>query len=181
MEPLIQLAFEYAPVGLVVTRYRFIHACSPSFASMFGYKPQELIGQSLAVLHSTVEEFDNVGRLWLRGMSQSLQYSDNRIMKRRDGTQFWCQVHGRSTTPGDLLAQCVSVAIDLSHHRPVVRLTRREREIAMLIVEGLTNKEIARRLEVSPRTIEAHRSRMMHKFNARTSAEMYAKLAGLPA
>lgn len=36
-------------------------------------------------------------------------------------------------------------------------LTNREREVVSLIVEGLTGKEIATRLNVSPRTIEIHR------------------------
>ncbi|MNL58354.1 Tetrathionate response regulatory protein TtrR [compost metagenome] len=60
-------------------------------------------------------------------------------------------------------------------------LTQREREIAMLVVEGMTNKEIARRLDVSHRTVEAHRSRMMEKLGARNTAELISSLVGLPA
>jgi len=42
-------------------------------------------------------------------------------------------------------------------------LTDREREVMVLAVEGLPNKEIARRLGISHRTVEIHKARIMHK------------------
>jgi len=42
-------------------------------------------------------------------------------------------------------------------------LTIREREVLALTGEGLTSKEIAQRLNASPRTIETHRQRIMNK------------------
>lgn len=43
------------------------------------------------------------------------------------------------------------------------RLTRREHEVMVLLVAGHTNKEIARRLGISPRTAEVHRRNAMRK------------------
>jgi len=45
-------------------------------------------------------------------------------------------------------------------------LTRREKEVLDLLVTGMTNKEIARRLQISHRTIEAHRANIMEKTRA---------------
>ena len=45
-------------------------------------------------------------------------------------------------------------------------LTAREREVMALAVTGLTNKEIAQRLNISHRTVEIHRARVMHKTGA---------------
>ena len=45
-------------------------------------------------------------------------------------------------------------------------LTRREREVLDLLVSGMTNKEIARLLQISHRTIEAHRANIMEKTQA---------------
>jgi DNA-binding NarL/FixJ family response regulator len=52
------------------------------------------------------------------------------------------------------------------------QLTRREEQILRLILAGKTNKQIARVLSRSCRTIEYHRNRLMHKLEARNAAEL---------
>lgn len=55
-------------------------------------------------------------------------------------------------------------------------LTVRQREILQLVVEGRSNKEIADVLEVSIKTVEFHRARLMNKLGARSAAQL-AKVA----
>jgi DNA-binding NarL/FixJ family response regulator len=64
---------------------------------------------------------------------------------------------------------------------PYGRLTPREREVFHLIVEGLTTKEIARRLDISAKTAENHRARVLDKLDVRNTAELvrYALRKGL--
>jgi two-component system response regulator NreC len=64
---------------------------------------------------------------------------------------------------------------------PYRALTAREREVFHLIVEGLTTKEIARHLEISAKTAENHRTRVLDKLEARNTAELirYAVRHGL--
>lgn len=45
-------------------------------------------------------------------------------------------------------------------------LTEREREVMVLAINGFPNKEIARRLNISHRTVEIHKSKIMHKTGA---------------
>lgn len=52
------------------------------------------------------------------------------------------------------------------------RLTRRETEVAKLVGEGLTNKEIAARLVVSQRTAEAHVEHVLTKLDFRSRAQI---------
>ncbi|MFB6260806.1 MAG: response regulator transcription factor, partial [Thiohalorhabdaceae bacterium] len=47
----------------------------------------------------------------------------------------------------------------------------REREVLSKLAEGLTNKEVARKMGLSPRTVEEHRSRIMEKLGVRSFAE----------
>jgi two-component system response regulator FixJ len=52
------------------------------------------------------------------------------------------------------------------------RLTQRERQVMRLVVSGMQNKEIARKLALSPRTVETHRKHVMHKMGAVRLAEL---------
>lgn len=51
-------------------------------------------------------------------------------------------------------------------------LSPREREVLDLLVEGLANKEVANRLDLSTRTVEGHRARLMEKLACGSLAEM---------
>ena len=55
-------------------------------------------------------------------------------------------------------------------------LTPREREIAALLIEGLTSKQIGKRLAISPRTVDVYRARLMRKFDAATTPLLVQKL-----
>jgi pimeloyl-ACP methyl ester carboxylesterase/DNA-binding CsgD family transcriptional regulator len=57
------------------------------------------------------------------------------------------------------------------------RLTAREREVAALIAEGLTNHAIASRLAVAPRTAEAHVENIRRKLGVRSRAQIAAWVA----
>ncbi len=55
---------------------------------------------------------------------------------------------------------------------PVQSLTNRELEVFEMIGEGLTTKQIARRLHLSPKTVEAHREKIKAKLNVPNSAQL---------
>jgi two-component system response regulator NreC len=60
-------------------------------------------------------------------------------------------------------------------------LTSREREILQLLAEGKANKEVATALNISPYTVETHRSHILQKLNLHNSAELvlYAVRKGI--
>ena len=53
-----------------------------------------------------------------------------------------------------------------------IELTKRQREVLQLVAEGLTMKEIAATLDVSPRTVESHKYDLMQKLGVKTTAEL---------
>lgn len=63
-------------------------------------------------------------------------------------------------------ARQADLAVRLAH------LTPREHEVMALVVQGLSNKEIANSLGVSSKTVEAHRAKVMEKMQAESLAEL---------
>jgi DNA-binding NarL/FixJ family response regulator len=64
---------------------------------------------------------------------------------------------------------------------PQVQLTSREREVLGLVREGLANKQIARRLDISERTVKAHLTSAFARIGVsdRTQAALWAERNGL--
>jgi FixJ family two-component response regulator len=76
-----------------------------------------------------------------------------------------------------VLLERIGAAMNLNSHFVEAQgrlssLTEREQEVMQLAVAGKSNKEIARELDISPRTVEIHRSRVMHKTNASSLLEL---------
>ena len=61
--------------------------------------------------------------------------------------------------------------------RPAAELTPREREVLAMVAEGLPNKLIARRLEISEKTVKAHLTRIFERIGVsdRTQAALWAE------
>lgn len=65
-----------------------------------------------------------------------------------------------------IIARCNEAKAEL------LRLSKRETEVACSIAEGLTNREIAEKYNISTKTVEKHRARAIIKLNAKNSAAL---------
>jgi DNA-binding NarL/FixJ family response regulator len=70
-----------------------------------------------------------------------------------------------------------SDSVPLSQQWPPARLTRREREVLLLVVTGLSNKEIARRLGLSTGTVKLHMHKIFQKTGAKRRSELMAQMS----
>ncbi|WP_148654038.1 helix-turn-helix domain-containing protein [Burkholderia plantarii] len=175
----LMLAFEMAPIGLLVTRRRIVETYNLAFSNMFGYDRDALKGRSLESLYPSPEEFWRHGQRMIVALRNTDFYSDERIMRRIDNTLFWCHVAGRALNRDDPFATAVWTCEDISTSRRIsVDLTAREREIAHFIVRAKSTKYIAKHLHISPRTVEAHRARLMRKYGVQSGAELMSHLMG---
>ena len=172
-----RLAFELAPVGLCVSRNRAIVDCNTQLCEMFGWSRELLKGQSFLVLYPSAEEYERLGQRMVPILNAKGRYADDRIMKRASGEVFWCHVSGRALNRAVPHEAGIWTFEDLSALRPVkAELTPREREVAARLLEGLTSKEIGKTLEISHRTVEIYRARLMRKYRANTTADLVHKL-----
>ena len=176
-----RVAFDLAPIGLVLSRHRQIVDCNQRVLQMFGTERDALIGRSFALLYPTPAEFERTGERIAARLDASGWYADDRVMRRLGGPVrgelFWCHVSGRTLDVADPHAAGIWSFEDLSAQRRIgVVLTPREREIAALLIEGLTSKIIGKQLAISPRTVDVYRARLMKKHAASTTAQLVQKL-----
>ena len=174
-------AFDLAPIGLVLSRNRLIVDCNRELVEMFGTTRDALVGTSFELLYPTHDEFERTGARIAASLNARGWYADERVMKRLGGAQrdalFWCHVSGRALDPAHPHAAGIWSFEDLSAKRRVgIALTPREREIAALLINGLTSKLIGKRLAISPRTVDVYRARLMKKHRAGTTAELVHRL-----
>ena len=175
--PSLEQGFERAPIGLCVTLDRTVVHCNDRFARLFGATRDQMTGQSIRIVYPSAAEFEHVGTRALSAMRRTRTYSDERIMKRFDGSLFWCRVVGRAIDEVDPYRQAVWTFEELPHQAtPITRLSPREREVAVALVEGLTSKQIAARLGLSPRTIDMHRERLMRRMGVHSTSALLARL-----
>ena len=75
----------------------------------------------------------------------------------------------------------IRLAKDLRRPERVESLTKRETSVLKLVAEGLANKEIARRLSISEKTVKAHLNNVFAKLgvHSRTEAAIHAIRAGI--
>ena len=127
----------------------------------------------------TLKYYEKVGNDALQSLflKKSHYYSDQRFMQHKNGEIFWTHTHGQTLTPEDPFKLMVW---HFERKDQVLsskqKLTKRESEITQLIVNGFTCKEIARKLELSHRTIEVHKANLMKKLGVRSKAELTSKI-----
>lgn len=174
-------AFEQAPIGLMLSRERLVTDANALALAIFGADRAQLVGCSFEQLYPSTGEFERTGERIAVQLDARGWYADDRVMKRLGGAQagelFWCHVSGRALDPVRPHAAGIWAFEDLSSRRRLrVELTPREREIAALLIDGLTSKLIGRRLAISPRTVDVYRARLMRKTGAATTPELVHKL-----
>jgi PAS domain S-box-containing protein len=176
-----RLAFDLAPLGMALSRDRIMVDCNQALCEMFGVDRDHLVGQSFQILYPSADEFERMGQRIVPLLRSGSTYADDRIMKRvggrHSGETFWCHVTGRALDPKSPHSAGIWSFEDLSSHRPVsAELTPREREVAALLMDGLTSKEIGKALAISHRTVEIHRARLMRKYQAHSTPDLVHRL-----
>ena len=170
-------AFDLAPIGMVLSRHRLVVDCNQQVLAMFGAQRDQLIGRSFEVMYPSAAEYERTGARIVASLDRHGRYADDRVMRRIGGDLFWCHVSGRALDASDPHAAGIWSFEDLSARRVLkVDFTPREREIAALLIEGDTSKQIGRKLAISPRTVDVYRARLMRKVGAATTPELVHRL-----
>lgn len=173
--------FEQLPTAAAVLYDRVIVASNRLFLQMMRGSASTLIGESFAILYAAPDDFDVRGKRVGEVLKRCGTYSDDRLLKRLDGEIFWCHISGQTFDRRSPYKRAIWTFVDLSTERRIessvrASLTQRERDVATLLLEGFSSKEIGRRLEISPRTVDIHRGSLLRKYGVSTTAELLTNL-----
>ncbi|MDK2661441.1 helix-turn-helix transcriptional regulator [Cupriavidus consociatus] len=186
-------AFAHMPAAMMITRQRIITDCNLAFLSMFRAAREQLVGQSVRVLYPNQVDFERFGKRVIPILAQHGRFTDSRLMKRLDNDLFWVNVAGASEYRDDPYAEALWMFAEMADDEAVPvgtkgkgvwqidsqarsAMTRRERDVATLLIDSKTAKEIGKALGISPRTVEIYRSRLLRKFNVPSTPELVEKL-----
>ncbi|MCB5410813.1 LuxR family transcriptional regulator [Pseudogemmobacter faecipullorum] len=174
-----RLAFLHAPDATLILSQRRILRASLRVEQVFGWRPQELQGQSIRLLYPGLTDFERIGDRARRAMGKGGVYCDERFMRCKDGAVVWMAGRGQALDQGDPERLAVwTYRPSETGISPVGGLTPAELRIAGYLVNGFTSKEIAQSLSCSHRTVEVHRANMIRKMNVRNSFELVNILLG---
>lgn len=171
----------HLPVSVIIARDRTIIQCNARALAMFRATKSQLLRSSFAVLYPEQKDFENAARHFAPLLSRHEDFHHDRLMRRLDGTHFWVTVRGygfNEQNPYELAAWVFTdVPLqDRNGSGPRVSLTGRERQIAALLVDGLTSKEAAKQLVISPRTVDIHRCNLLKKYGVNSTSELIKRI-----
>ncbi|CAN5197466.1 LuxR C-terminal-related transcriptional regulator [soil metagenome] len=169
---------QLSPLGLAMSSERVLVWVNDSFASMFGFRADELAGQSFSVLFPTASEFERIGQRMMRSMHGCGTYQDERLMRCRDGHLKRFRVHGHARDLDAPFRQAAWVFEPLECGGEPETLTPREREVLVALAAGQTAKECAKSLSLSPRTVEKLRARLRQRYGVHNAAGLIGRVLG---
>lgn len=181
VEPDTRMRAELANIGASLGYHCEIYA---DLSDLAAYPPRSGVvfvrtDSELGGVDVALDRLVNLG-IWLPVVAMEVDPNPSQVVKAiKDGALDYLVL---PICP-DRLVRCISriereaVTISEERRRRVLAkqqleaLSPREFEVLEALADGGSNKEIARQLQISPRTVEIHRANMMAKLGARHSSE----------
>jgi two-component system, cell cycle sensor histidine kinase and response regulator CckA len=114
-------------IGISLLKNRILQWANPAFSEMFGYEPDEISGINSSQFYTFEEDFQRVGQEGYAHLSRGEVYATEALMKRKNGSQFWCSISGQAINPDNLEEGSLWALHDITD-RKRVEMTLRESE-----------------------------------------------------
>ncbi|WP_310384297.1 EAL domain-containing protein [Roseateles sp.] len=113
-----EVILETAGVGIVFVKQRRILRCNQRFAEIFGQtRAEDMQGFASIDLYPDEAAFKLLGAEAYPVLASGQRFKTERLMKRRDGTLFWCSLTGRLINPADAFEGSIWIVDDISEQK----------------------------------------------------------------
>ncbi|MDZ4099713.1 MAG: response regulator, partial [Methylophilaceae bacterium] len=122
--------FNSAPLGIALFRNRIMASSNQRWEQIIGYSQQEMVGQSNKAWFLDEESHGLLGRLAYPLMGRGETYRGEWLLKRKDGSQFWCRMSGHAIDPEDAIGGSVWQFEDITAERDAAEELMKAKDIA---------------------------------------------------
>lgn len=106
-----------ALVGIVLLRHRAIINCNRRLEEIFGYQPGEMIGLTSRIFYPSGEVFDDIGVRAYEAVGQGGNFSEELLLRKKNGAIFWGELTGRAIDPGHPQDGSIWIYSDISERK----------------------------------------------------------------
>lgn len=133
-----QAILDNVSLAITFTRKRqFLH-CNQRFREMFGWPSDELVQQATDVLYPSPQAFAELSSLAKAILGSGQRLDTELLMRRRDGTVFWCRLLAKAIDPDNLGKGSIYIAEDITERRHAQEALVRARDDLELRVQERT-------------------------------------------
>lgn len=132
-----QTILDTISVGLTYVKDRKQEWANMGFAHLFGYSPEETIHAKTSLYYSTEEEYQRIGREGYPELAKGNVYSTEALMKKKDGTQCWCNIVGKALSPGDPTKGSIWMLQDITERKRTQESLKRSEAILQATIEAM--------------------------------------------
>jgi len=120
-----EVILKTAPVGVSFASNRQHRWVNDAFATMLGYDKSELVGQSSLMHFDSRESWEQFGAAAYPALASGRTFVTERLMKRKDGSHFWCEISGNAVDPQDLGRGSIWINVDITARKRAEEEIRR--------------------------------------------------------
>jgi PAS domain S-box-containing protein len=132
-------------VGILVTHQRLVVSCNARLEQILGYAPGELTGQPTRVFFDSDEASERVGYAAREAFAKGANYSEELMLRRREGTLFPAAITGRAVDPAQPDGTATWMVADVTERRAAeAEVLRYRQHLEALVSERTAELQKAR-------------------------------------
>jgi len=123
--------------GVLFVRQRRIVSSNRRCDELFGYAEGEMVGQSTAILYPNQDDYERIGVEQYPLLEKSMDLGEERQLRHRDGSLFWCLMSGCALEPNRANEGSIWVFADITERKLAEEKLRLSANVLEHIADGV--------------------------------------------